>query len=100
MKFTKELVSKLADLLMIGLTDEENEMVLNEFSSIDENINKINKIDGIENVEPMYFALDDMEATLREDEVEVSPSIEELLKNADHTDMNEISVPKVVGGEE
>ena len=99
MKFTSELVDKLADLLMIGLTDEENKMVLNEFSSIDDNINKINKIDGIEKVEPMYYALDDMKCTLREDVAEESPAISDLLANADNTDMSEISVPKVVGGD-
>ena len=41
MEFTKETVDKLADLLMIGLTDEENKMVLDEFQIIDENINNL-----------------------------------------------------------
>ena len=30
-KFTKELVNDYANKLLIGLTDEENEMVLKEF---------------------------------------------------------------------
>ena len=37
-KFTKDLVESLADKLLIGLNDEENEMVLSEFDKIDENI--------------------------------------------------------------
>ena len=49
MVFNSETIDKLADLLMIGLTPEENKMVLDEFNIIDENINKINKIEGIEN---------------------------------------------------
>ena len=36
--FTKELVDSLADKLLIGLSEEENAMVLNEFDAIDANI--------------------------------------------------------------
>ena len=37
MDFTKEKIRKLADLLMIGLTDEETDMVFDEFEIIDKN---------------------------------------------------------------
>ena len=43
-EFTKEKVEKLADLLMIGLTEEETKMVFEEFETIDQNINKINEM--------------------------------------------------------
>ncbi len=99
-KFTKETVDRLADLLMIGLTPEENKMVLDEFNSIDENINKITKIKGIESVKPMTHALDDFECTLREDEGKNLYTTKELLSNASKVDMDEVSVPKIVGGEE
>ena len=95
--FTKEKVEKLADLLMIGLTEEETQMVFDEFEIIDANINKINEIEGISEVEPMTHALDDFEFELRDDVVEESISIEELLQNSDDTDDREVSVPKVVG---
>ena len=58
-KFTKEMVDDYADKLLIGLTSEENQMVLDEFEIIDETINTINEIEGIENVEPMTHTLDD-----------------------------------------
>ena len=96
MDFSKETVDKLADLLMIGLTPEENKMVLDEFEIIDNNINKINKIKGIEDAVPMTHCLDDFECELREDIVEESPSIEELLQNCDNHDGREVEVPKVV----
>jgi len=96
-KFTKELIDNYADKLLIGLTPEENEMVLKEFDAIDENIGLINKIEGISEVEPMTHCLDDFEYVLREDVVEESPSIEELLQNSDRTEDREIVVPKVVG---
>ena len=37
-----EKVEKLADLLMIGLNEDEKKMVFEEFETIDQNINKIN----------------------------------------------------------
>ena len=96
-KFTKEMVDDYADKLLIGLTDEENKMVLDEFEIIDETINAINEIDGIENVEPMTHTLDDFEYELREDVAEESIPIEDLLANCDVHNGREVEVPKVVG---
>ena len=96
-KFTKEMVDDYADKLLIGLTDEENKMVLDEFDIIDEQINIINEIPGIEKVEPMTHTLDDFEFELREDVVEESIPIEELLQNCKDSTGREVQVPKVVG---
>ena len=59
MKFTKELVNEYADKLLIGLTEEENKMVLDEFEMIDKSINLINNIEDIDKVIPMSYCLDD-----------------------------------------
>lgn len=96
-KFTKEMVDDYADKLLIGLTPEENKMVLDEFDIIDEQINIINDIPGIEKVEPMTHALDDFEYELREDVAEESIPIEDLLSNCDEFSAREVEVPKVVG---
>lgn len=97
MKFTKEVVDDLAEKLLIGLTEEENKMVLEEFEIIDNNINIINEIPEIENVEPMSHCLDDFIYELREDDEEgSSTSIEELLSNCDDYINREVRVPKVV----
>ncbi len=96
-KFTKEMVDEYANKLLIGLTDEENQMVLDEFSVIDESINVINNIKDIDKVEPMTHCLDDFTYELREDEVIESIDIDDLLSNCDvHTD-REVEIPKVVG---
>lgn len=95
--FTKEKIKKLAELLMIGLNEEETKSVFDEFEIIDANINKITEIKDIEKVEPMTHALDDFEFCLRDDVVEESIPIDDLLKNSDDVDDREISVPKVVG---
>ena len=96
-KFTKEMVETYADKLLIGLTDDENQMVLDEFEVIDKTISLINEIDKIEEVEPMTHTLDDFEFELREDVVEESVPIEDLLANCDVHSAREIEVPKVVG---
>jgi aspartyl/glutamyl-tRNA(Asn/Gln) amidotransferase C subunit len=96
MEFNSETIDKLANLLMIGLTPEENKMVLDEFEIIDRNIDKINKIEGVSDAKPMCYALDSYITELREDVVEESPSIEELLQNCDQKDGREVEVPKVV----
>ena len=95
-KFTAEMVNEYADKLLIGLTDEENKMVLDEFEIIDKNIDIINQIPNIENVEPMSFCLDNFVCELREDVVEDSVEIEDLLQNCDVTNDREVEVPKVV----
>ena len=96
MDFTKEKIRKLADLLMIGLTDEETDMVFDEFEIIDKNIDIINEIPNIENVEPMTHCLDNFVYELREDVAEESVPIDDLLSNCDMHNGREVEVPKVV----
>ena len=96
-KFTKEMVNDYADKLLIGLTEEETNMVLEEFESIDETINTINQIERLDSIEPMTHCLDDFIYELRSDTEEESTNIEELLQNCDDKTEREVIVPKVVG---
>jgi len=96
MKFTKELVNEYADKLLIGLTEEENKMVLDEFEMIDKSINLINNIEEIDKVIPMSYCLDDFVYELREDIVEESVDIDELLSNCDDKINDEVKVPRVI----
>ncbi len=97
-KFTREMVDDYADKLLIGLTEEENKMVLDEFEIIDSTIDIINEIPNIEKVEPMTHALDNFEYELREDVPEESVPLDELLANCDDvTADGEVQVPRVVG---
>lgn len=96
-KFTSAMVDDYADKLLIGLTEEENKMVLDEFDIIDHNLDLVNQIEGISNITPMTHCLDDFTYELREDVPEESIPISDLLANSDDTDGDEIVVPKVVG---
>ena len=95
-KFTKEMVDSYANKLLFNLTEEENQMVLDEFEVIDETIDLINKIDGIDTLEPMTHALDAFVVDLREDIAEESIELKGALRNAGATEGREIEVPKVV----
>ena len=96
-KFTSEMIEDYANKLLIGLTKEEIDMVLEEFNTIDETINTINQIEGLDNVEPMTHCLDDFIYELREDREEESIPVEEILQNCDDKTDREVIVPKVVG---
>lgn len=95
--FTSDMVKEYANKLLIGLTDEETNMVLEEFSVIDENINKINNIKDIEKIEPMTHCLDRYITELREDVKKDSLDIDDILKNCDSHNEREVKLPKVVG---
>ena len=96
-KFTKEMIDDYADKLLIGLTEEEKDMIVSEFDVIDEGIQAVTEIPNISSVEPMTHALDDFEFQLREDVAQESIPIDDLLRNSDDEDGAEIVVPKVVG---
>ena len=95
-RFTKEMINDYAEKLLIGLTEEENKMVLDEFDEIDKNIDLINEISGIKDVEPMSHCLDDFEFELREDEYRESVPIDVIFSNCDSMRDDEVKVPKVV----
>lgn len=96
MNFSKDTIKKLANLLLIDLTEEETNMVYNEFEIIDKNINKINEIDNINQVKPMTHPIDNFIVELREDNIEESITKEELLLNSDTNDSECVVIPKVV----
>ncbi len=99
-KFTRDMVIDYADKLLIGLTEEEVQMVLDEFEVIDKNIDLINEIPNINEVVPMTHCLDNFTYELREDVVEESVDIDSLLQNCDSTLDREVKVPKVVDDNE
>ncbi len=96
--FTKEKIDKYAKDLLIGLTDEERNMIQEEFDVIEKNIDLINKIPNIKDVEPLSYPFEMYVDDLREDTKEGEKiDIDELLSNCDVVEGREVEVPKVVG---
>lgn len=94
--FTKELIDELASKLLIGLNEEENKMVLNEFNEIDHNMNLINDIADIANIKPMTHPIELNEIVLRDDDEIEELKQEEVLQNAGEKNMVSVIIPKVV----
>ena len=98
--FTKEKIDKYAHDLLIGLTNEERDMIQSEFDAIEKNMDLINEIPNIKDVEPLSYPYEMIleMSDLRNDEEECEKiDIEDLLSNCDRTDGREVEVPKVVG---
>lgn len=96
--FTKEKIDKFANDLLIGLTEEERDMIQKEFDDIEASVELINKIDGIKDVEPQSYPFEMEMYDLRsDDEVGEEIPIDILLRNAGSVEGREVEVPKVVG---
>lgn len=95
--FTKEKMEDLADKLLIGLSDDEIKLLLDEFDVINENMELIEKIPGLEKIEPQSFPTDFKISSLRADKATESLPIEDVLKNCDKQIDRMVEVPKVVG---
>ena len=96
-KFTKEMIDSYADKLLIGLSNDENKMIQNEFDYLEKSMEEIANIKNIEMVEGMFYALDDFSYELTSDIPLESVSTDCLLKNCNSVEDNLVSVPKVVG---
>ena len=95
--FTKELLNKYANDLLFDLSEEEVNLLLEEFDVIRENMEIISNIEGISEVEPLSFPYDITVSSLRDDEDLQNISTEDALKNC-HDKIEDVAiVPKVVG---
>ncbi len=94
--FTKEIIDDYADKLLIGLSDEENKELLEEFDVIKENMEIISHIEGIENVKPLSFPYDITINSLRDDQNMRNITTDEALANCGDKIEDVVEVPKVV----
>ena len=95
---TRDVLDKLAKKLMFKMNEEEYQTLESEFDIILKQMEYIDKIDGIENVNPMTFPfdleLDDND--LREDICNNEIDFNDMVINVKNYDDNRVKVPKVV----
>jgi aspartyl-tRNA(Asn)/glutamyl-tRNA(Gln) amidotransferase subunit C len=91
-------VRHVAKLARLALREDQLSKIAPQLGAILQYIEQINKIDK-SGVEPMAHALP-LHNVLREDVVEASLPLEEVLKNAPDTDGPFFKVPKIIGGDE
>lgn len=94
----KEYLKKLASKLMFDMDDKEYETLQKEFEITLKNMDKIDKIPGLSDVEPMSFPYVSYEASLREDEYKESEELAtfDVIRNSKSTYNDQVKVPKVV----
>ena len=88
-------IKDLASRLMFKLSDEEAQLIVDEFELLDKQLSILNEIDT-ENVEEMIYPFDVETSFLREDEVSHVLDKELALSNATKVKEGHIVVPKVV----
>jgi len=94
---TKEKLKDYAARLMFDMDDDGYLRTLEEFETIEKHMALIGEIENIDSVEPMTFPYVIYHASLREDEVKDSLTVDEVLANSQDTKADQIKVPKVVG---
>lgn len=94
MQIDKELISKVAEVARLKLTDAEAEEFTPQLKEILENFNELDSVDT-EGLEPSYQPVKIRNA-LREDVVKESISQADALKNATHKKDGYFMGPKAV----
>ena len=94
--FTKDIINDYADKLLIGLSDEETNLLVREFDVINDNMSKINNVKGLENIEPLHFPQDLRVKEIRDGKTSRMIDIEDALKNCDDYIDREVEIIRVV----
>ena len=95
-KVTKEVLVDASNRLLLTMSDEEFDLLLEEFDTLTKQFNLIGEIEGVDEEKPMTFPYEVYQYTLRED-VPCKPlKKEEVLKNAGSVQDGQIKLPKVL----
>lgn len=96
-KVNIESLKKFAKNLMFDMEERQYETLLDEFSIILQQMELISNIEGIDSVEPMSFPFEVETTYLREDKALPPLDVNEALKNAGNSVVeDQIRLPKVV----
>lgn len=94
MEVNEEMIDKLAHLARLQFNDREKQEIRTDLQRMIAFVEKLNEL-NVEGVEPLLHMSDEVNV-LREDEIQVSISREEALKNAPAHDEQFFKVPKVI----
>ena len=94
--FTKDIINDYADKLLIGLTEEENSLLLREFDVINDNMAKINNVKGLENIKPLHFPQDLKTKEIRDGKTSRMLEIEDALTHYDDYVDRKVEIVRVV----
>ena len=95
-EITKDLLKDCAHRLMFDMTEEQYEVLENEFAIVLKQMELIGAEKDVDEYSPMTFPFDVTTRFLREDDVTETISKEEALRNAKDIVEDQIRLPKVV----
>jgi aspartyl/glutamyl-tRNA(Asn/Gln) amidotransferase C subunit len=96
-KVTKDVLKDASLRLMFAMTDEQYDLLLEEFKVLIQQMELIGKIDGLDDVTPMTFPFDVTTEALADD-IQTPPlTQEEALSNVKLHVEGQVKLPKVVG---
>lgn len=95
-KINKEVLKLTASKLMFNMSEEEYDDLVDEFDKLENRMELIGEIEGVDNAEPMTFPFDVTSTCLRDDIPTKDCSKEELLKNSKDVVDGQIRLPKVI----
>lgn len=91
------ILEYLERLTLIKFNEEEKKRVYEEIKKVIELFNEVMKVEGLDNVEPLYHVVE-IELPLREDEVlDAIDENHELLKDNAILENDYVKAPKTVG---
>lgn len=93
---TMDVLKDAANRLLFDLNDEQYKTLYEEFLTLQKQMEKIGKIQGLDQYEPMTFPFECSTSYLREDEPVEPLTQKEALQNAGSVKDNQIKLPKVV----
>lgn len=98
-KITKDVLKICADNLKFELSEDQLDLLLKEFDSLLKQMSFLDKIEGIDQLEPMAYPYEIFldENSLREDEASCSEEVDSILKNTKNRLGNQVKIPKVLG---
>jgi len=94
MVLTQKDVENIASLARLELTESEKTLYKHQLSTILEYVERLKELD-IEDVTPTTSAID-QHSIMREDEVEPSLTLDEVLLNAPRTALNQFQIQAVL----
>lgn len=93
-KIDIKTVDEIAHLARLEFNDEAKGEILNDMNRMLAFVDKLNEL-NTDNVEPLIYMTEER-SVLREDEVKVTLTQQEALKNAPKKDSDYFKVPKVI----
>ena len=96
-KIDKPLLIDASTRLLFVMTDSQYEVLINEFDILLKQMALIGKIEGVDQVLPMTFPLQNGTTQLRDDVPGQTLTQKEATQNAKFVSEGQIKLPKVVG---